>query len=328
MNILILSAGSRCKTLQYFREALNGDGSVVAADSSPLAPALHLADRRYVIPRVDAPDYLSTVLEICRAEQIDVCISLIDPELEVLALHADEFRAVGTTPMISSLEAVQRAFDKREMYHFCIEHGIPTPRTWTDTEVLRSDLADGTAHFPLFAKPATGSASADIRTIKTHQQLTQVLGQNSDTDMIVQDFMDGEPIDVDVYIDMITGEVVSLFAKKKLRMRAGTADKSVSFKDPALERFIIDFCKVAGLRGAVDIDLFATSEGYSLLEVNPRFGGVYPHAYECGVDFPSLLLRNVAGYPNSPIVGEYEEDWAMLAYEDVVMAKIPGLSCE
>ncbi|GAA3868087.1 ATP-grasp domain-containing protein [Tessaracoccus defluvii] len=324
MNVLILSAGSRGKLVSYFQRALAGRGNVVTTDSSELAPTLYLADRHYVVPRITDPDYLPTILDICRRESIDTCLSLIDPELALLADHADEFRAVGVTPMISPAEAVHRGFNKWDMYRFCVDNGIPTPRTWADAATLRADLEAGVVALPLFAKPATGSASANIRTVTDAAELAEAWALAPD--MIVQELMTGEAIDVDVYIDLITGEVISLFAKKKLRMRAGTADKSVSFKDPALDRFVIDFCRVAGFRGAIDIDLFVTDDGYSLLEVNPRFGGVYPHAYECGVDFPSMLLRNVAGEANEPNIGAYEEDWAMLAYEEVVMTRIEGLS--
>lgn len=324
MNVLILSAGSRAKLVSYFQRALGGTGSVIATDSSPLAPALYIADRHYVVPRITEPGYLETILDICRRESIDTCLSLIDPELVLLADHADEFRAIGVTPMISPAEAVHRGFNKWDMFRFCAEHGIPTPRTWSTEASLREDLAAGAASYPVFAKPATGSASANIRTVHNDAELTDAFALAPD--MMAQELMTGEAIDVDVYVDLISGEVVSLFAKKKLRMRAGTADKSVSFKDPALERFVVDFCRVAGFRGAIDIDLFVTDSGYSLLEVNPRFGGVYPHAYECGVDFPSLLLRNISGQANEPSIGAYEADWAMLAYEEVVMTRIEGLS--
>ena len=34
-----------------------------------------------------------------------------------------------------------------------------------------------------------------------------------------------------VIVDMISGEVVSIFTKKKIIMRAGETDRAVSFKD-------------------------------------------------------------------------------------------------
>lgn len=76
-----------------------------------------------------------------------------------------------------------------------------------------------------------------------------------DEGLMVQEFLDGQEIGADVYIDMISGEVVSIFTKKKLKMRAGETDKSVSFKDDKLFSLIEKFVKEAGYRGQIDIDI-------------------------------------------------------------------------
>lgn len=81
---------------------------------------------------------------------------------------------------------------------------------------------------------------------------------------------------------------VEICTKKKLLMRAGETDKSVSFKDAKLFDFIENFVTKAGYRWNIDIDIFEKDGEYFISEVNPRFGG-YPHAYECGCDFMTLI---------------------------------------
>ena len=324
MNVLILTAGSRVQTVTYFKRALAGRGRVITTDASELAPALYAADGHHVVPLINDPDYLPTILRICRDEEISVALSLLDPELSLLAKHVDEFEAIGTKVMISPAEVVERAFDKWVMYQWLTAEGLPTPRSWIDLEACHADLDAGVAQFPLFVKSRTGSASAGIARIDSRTELDAAFAATSG--LIIQEFLPGEPVDVDVYVDMISGNVAAMFAKKKLRMRAGTADKSVSFKDDSLFALVEDFVTRCGFRGTIDVDLFSTPEGWSILEVNPRFGGVYPHAYECGVDFPSLLLNNVAGKANEPRIGDYEADWAMLGYDGVIMHRIEGLS--
>ena len=49
MNILILSAGTRNKVVQYFVKALEGKGKVIATDMSNLAPAIYDADKYYIV---------------------------------------------------------------------------------------------------------------------------------------------------------------------------------------------------------------------------------------------------------------------------------------
>ena len=68
MNILILSAGTRNKIVQYFVKALAGNGVVIATDCSNLAPAIYEADKHYVVPRMTDEGYIDVILVICKNE--------------------------------------------------------------------------------------------------------------------------------------------------------------------------------------------------------------------------------------------------------------------
>lgn len=61
MNILILSAGTRNKVVQYFRKELEGKGLVIATDCSNLAPAIFDADKYYIVPRMTEPGYIDVM---------------------------------------------------------------------------------------------------------------------------------------------------------------------------------------------------------------------------------------------------------------------------
>ena len=138
---------------------------------------------------------------------------------------------------------------------------------------------------------------------------------------MVQEFLNGQEIGADVYIDMISGEVVSIFTKTKIKMRAGETDKAVSFKDEKLFALIENFVKEAGYRGQIDIDIFDIDGKYYISEVNPRFGGGYPHAYECGCDHMKLILNNLQGNVNKKNIGTYEEGIYMMKYNEVKIVK-------
>ena len=100
-------------------------------------------------------------------------------------------------------------------------------------------------------------------------------------------------------------------------MRAGETDKSVSFKDEKLFKFIENFVSKAGYLWNIDIDVFEKNGEYYISEVNPRFGGGYPHAYECGCDFMSLIVNNIEGNVNEVHIGNYKEDIYMMKYLDL-----------
>lgn len=143
-----------------------------------------------------------------------------------------------------------------------------------------------------------------------------------DAGLMIQEFLDGQEIGADVYIDMLSGEVVSIFTKKKLKMRAGETDKSVSFKDEKLFHLIERFVIESGFLGQIDIDIFEKEGEYFISEVNPRFGGGFPHAYECGCNHMDLIINNLNGLVNNRCIGDYEEGVFMMKYNEVIVRRI------
>ena len=100
-------------------------------------------------------------------------------------------------------------------------------------------------------------------------------------------------------------------------MRAGETDKAVSFKDEKLFELIKKFVIEAGYIGQIDIDIFDIAGEYYISEVNPRFGGGYPHAYECGCEHMKLIYNNLEGKINSNITGEYKSNIYMMKYNEI-----------
>lgn len=317
MNILVLSAGTRNKVVQYFRQSLCGQGTVIATDMSPIAPAIYEADRHYIVPRMTEPGYLGCILEICKNERISGVLSLIDPELSLLAAHQTEFAAVGTTVIGSSYELCERSLNKYQMYQWLTAHNYPCARSYVDWDVFQRAVEDGQVNYPVFVKPICGSASVSIAKAENWETASFLFRR--DSGMMIQEFLRGQEIGADVYIDMISGEVVSIFTKKKLVMRAGETDKAVSFKDEKLFHIITKFAKEAGYRGQIDIDIFEVNGEYYISEVNPRFGGGYPHAYECGCNHIKMILENLKGRINTPSVGEYDSGVYMMKYNEIMI---------
>lgn len=319
MNILILSAGTRNKIVQYFKNAVGSEGTIIATDMSELAPAVYEADKFYKVPRITEEGYIDIIFDICKKENINGVLSLIDPELSLLAQYKDEFEALGVTVIGSSYELCERALDKMEMYEWLSTHGYKCAKSYVDKEAFYADIEQGLIQYPVFVKPVCGSASIAIS--KVHDKETiELLFSHSDN-LMIQELLDGQEIGADVYIDMISKEVVSIFTKKKIVMRAGETDKAVSFKDENLFALIKSFAEESGWLGQIDIDIFDVDGEYYISEVNPRFGGGYPHAYECGCNHIMMILNNLKGLENEKAIGEYEENLYMMKYIDVMIRK-------
>lgn len=315
MNILILSSGTRNKIVQYFKKTIGDAGRVICTDMSDLAPSIYEADKYYIVPRVTASGYIDIILDICRKEKITGVISLIDPELSLLAANKERFDNIGTKVIGSSYELCEMALDKFSMYNWLMEHEYKCAKSYIDKEEFYFDIEAGRIDYPVVVKPVRGSAS--IAFSKAYDKETVELLFAHEKGLMIQEFLKGQEIGADVYIDMISGEVVSIFTKKKIAMRAGETDKSVSFKDDDLFKLIYRFVSEVGYRGQIDIDIFDVGGNYYISEVNPRFGGGYPHAYECGVDHMKLIVKNLRNEKNSNIVGCYNEGCVMMKYNEV-----------
>lgn len=317
MNILFCSAGRRGKLLEDFRTSLSSGSVLVGADCSPYAPALYFADKRYLVPRIDAPDYIQRLLEICESEKINAITTLIDPEIMLLAENREKFTVLGVEVLAPYEGTAELCYDKFKMFQFLRSRHVNTVETWGSFQEFDAAYQKGQVKFPVFVKPRRGSGSVGAHRVFDRETLCADM--EKDPSLIVQELMDCEDMDADVYIDTISHQAVSAFSKRKLETRIGGASKTVSFKDEALFRFIREICSVLRFNGPVDMDFFCRDGVYYLSEVNPRFGGAYLHAYGAGVDFIKLIERNVNGIENQPRFGDYEEGVVMMMYDGAVI---------
>jgi len=315
VNVLILSCGIRNKLVNYFKMVLDGRGRVMAADSSHLAPALYDADKYFIVPRLNETGYKESILNICKENNIHAVFSLIDPELSFLASCRQEFLNIGTTPVISDYDVVEMCFNKFAMYQFLVNNHFKTIKSFICKDEFYKNVELGTINYPVFLKPFNGSASININLAVSKEEVEVQFRRYKG--LMIQEFASGTEYGADVYMDMISGEPVAIFTKEKIKMRAGETDKSVSIKDEKLFDLIKSFVKKAGLKGVIDIDIFKVNDEYYISEVNPRFGGGYPHAYECGVNIPQMIINNINGCVNEDVIGRYDAGIYMMKYSDI-----------
>ena len=116
------------------------------------------------------------------------------------------------------------------------EHGYNCAKSYIDKDEFFFDIENGMVKYPVFVKPAKGSASIAISKVYDRETVELLLAHSDG--LMIQEFLDGQEIGADVYIDIITGEIISIFTKNKIKMRAGETDKAVSFKDDKLFQLI------------------------------------------------------------------------------------------
>ena len=317
MNILITSCGRRTQLIKYFKNEFKDIGNVVVTDCDELAPALYFADKFYITNKINDINYINDLIEICKKENIKGIMSLIDPELSLLAKNKEKFKEIGVELIGSNYEATELCFDKYEFFKFLNENNFKCAKTYISLEDFKKDYNDGKISFPVFIKPRTGSASLGINKVDfiEHLELLYKLFPN----MIIQEFIPGQEYGVDCYIDLVSSEVISIFAKKKIKMRSGETDKAVSIKNEKLFNIIEELVRKLNLRGTVDIDVFESNGEWIISEINPRFGGGHLLAYKCKENYPQFIINNLNNNKNKPNIGSYQEGKYMLKHDTLLV---------
>ncbi len=313
--VLISSAGRRVELIQCFRAAagrLDLSLKVIACDRSPdLSAACHAADRAFAVPGCDDETFIEAVSDICRAENVDLVIPTIDPELLPFALHAERFAQAGTRVHVSPPQVVEVARDKLVTMQTFDRAGLPVPRT-DALEDARDAMADWS--WPVFVKPRSGSASRSISVV--HR--SDALPRDSAEPMIVQEYLSGPEYTINVFVDG-AGAIRCCIAHQRLSVRAGEVEKGRTVRLPELPEFARGLARaLPTARGALCFQAIAdTTRGLRIIELNARFGGGYPLADRAGAVFAQWLLEEVAGLPVSA-----NDDWRdgvlMLRYDSAV----------
>ena len=309
-NILFTCAGRRNYLINYFKEALNGNGKIIAVDNQLNAPALIDADLAIQVSSIYSDTYVEELKNICKEHAVDAIISLNDLELPVLTKRKKDIEECGAIVIISDERAIEISFDKWKTYQFLKSNNLLTPNTYIDINLVYKDLKAGNLTFPLILKPRWGSASIGIEIVENEEELDyayrlqkikltrSILNKASEEDInsaiLIQEKINGTEYGMDV-VNNFSNEYFGTFAREKLSMRSGETDKAMSVIIPELSDIGERISKNLKHIGNLDCDVFICGDKIYVLELNPRFGGGYPFSHEAGINTAAIYIEWING---------------------------------
>lgn len=299
MNVLLTSAGRRTSLLRLFRSAAEQGGQVWAGDTDPLAPTLQAADRSVVLPSIQAPSYLPTLLDHVDAHDIDLVVPLIDPDLLSLAEARSRFDDAGCQLLTSDPSLLDLAHDKWSTVQHFSERGFRTPASWLPEKSLPDEWTD-----PVFIKPRQGSASTNARRVDRDEAARVAASMESP---LLQEVVDAPEVTVDALFDL-SGRLLHYVPRLRLRTMAGESIQGRTLSDPDLDAWLRRLLREIGelgARGPITVQAFRTEPTPTLSEINPRFGGGFPLTHAAGGCYPEWILRMCRGASLTPRLGEY-----------------------
>lgn len=315
INILLTSVGRRSYMVEYFQKALDGAGLVHVANSSSQSPAFGIADKCVVTPIIYDKNYIPFLLSYCQENKIDALISLFDIDIPVLSKNKQAFEKIGTRIITAEPWVTEICNDKWKTYLFLKENGFATPKTFLSPDAAIAEIEKGELSYPLFVKPRWGMGSIAVfeaenelelrvfydktkRTIgKTY--LKYESGADLDECVMIQEKLNGQEHGMDVINDL-DGKPCNVIVKKKIAMRAGETDCSVTVDEPEIKALGERLASIFHHPGNLDADVFLTENGAYILEMNARFGGGYPFSYMAGANLPNAIVAWLRGETVAP----------------------------
>lgn len=317
MNILITSAGQRVSLVKAFQIELknrNSNSKVFTVDLNPiLAPACHISDGYFSVPRVTDENYIPQLLEICLANSIKLVIPTIDTELLVLSQHKQAFLEKGVMVVVSDSSFIEKCRDKRLTNDLFVECGIAIPKQYNKSKL----------EFPTFVKPYDGSLSKGIFLANSIEDIKDEHLANEKL-MFMQYISPAEydEFTVDCYFDRHS-MLKCAVPRKRIFIRAGEISKGVTRKNNILSEFKKNLGSLKGAIGCLTIQVFChkKSEEILAIEINPRFGGGYPLSYAAGANYPLWLIQEYIDNLEIDSFDDWKDNLLMLRYDDEVLVE-------
>src|SRR3954471_6549700 len=287
--VILTGVGKRYDIVSAFAQ----HAFTIAADPSPLAPAQYAAGMRVAPPRIDTPDYVPFLEELCERHGVGAVVPLTDLDIEVLA------RAPSLPAFVPGADVARATYDKFETHELLLRHGLPSPPTVLPGEEPPS--------YPVMVKPRQGSGARSIHPAADREEMEFFVRYVKEA-VMVQRLMGGPEFSIDILCDL-DGRCLNAIPRTMIESRGGESIKGTVIHDEELIDLGRSVGEALGVRGPSTVQAFRDPEiGLGITDVNTRFGGAFPapmYAALPGRTYPELIVSMARGERVEPHVGEF-----------------------
>ena len=298
---------------------------LIGTDINTDAVGKYLCDQFYKIsPINDVNNYLTSLQNICKKEEINIILPQNTQELLVLARNSQIFAELGTHVLISKYESIQKANDKFELMKICRTCGIPVAnfeKVANFKHLLNSAMELGWPEKKIVVKPPSSNGQRGVRIIDekrdfkktfysekpsnlytTLDDLEKVLGATF-PELIVTEYLPGEEYSVDM---IRKGNLMTAIPRKRDLIRSGiTFNGSVEYRKDIIDYSfklaeILDLEYSFGFQYKLD-----ESNVPKILESNPRVQGTMVLSTIAGANIIYSSVKLLLGED----IPEFNIDW-------------------
>ena len=282
---------------------------IVATDMWPNSFGLMETAYRYVIPPASSPNYVDSLLKICKKENVQAIATGSEPELKKVSQNSKIFEENDVKVLLNDWDIIEKCTDKYKLTQILKSMNIPCPEFFL---YENEDDLKKVESYPVIIKPRVGGGSQNVFLAMDEEELkffTKYLKKYG-FEPLVQEYVGNHDEEYTIgilYAD--NGKLLTSIAMKRMlgsglstRQTILSKSKQKYVISSGISQGIIDeFTEVremgikiaAGLNvnGPVNIQCRKTEEGIIPFEINPRFSGTSSPRCLVGLNEADIFCR-------------------------------------
>lgn len=295
--------------------------TVIGTDMSNDPSNKYIVDKFYQIASVDHDDYISSILDICKIEHVDILLPQMSAELPKYLEVLSEFEQIGTIVSMTNSPQINIANNKLKLFQFMKRVGIETPAfAKADSfDSFKNGLFElGYPYKPVVVKLPESSGARGVRVIDeskskyeifAHEKPTSVyvsyedmksilldaekeLGKGLFPELMLMEYLPGDEYDIDLLA--ANGSVLYSAGRRNPEMVMSISQTSILEKNERAERIAEQLVNALSLDGNLGFDFKFDSSGQAqLLEINPRIDATVSIFAAGGLNLPYLRIKQL-----------------------------------
>lgn len=273
LNVLITGAGSAMAQSLFKALIMSKYGQlarIIFTNSEVMGAGFFMSphvSKGYIVPVAKDPTYIDKIIEICKAEKINILFSGTEHEIYALAQAKDRLmRECSTLVMLSDSYVINIGTDKKETANFFETYHLPFPKTKLFNEY--KELVDRVG-YPIFMKPRSASASRNIFIIHNEKELMEHKFAE-DEEIILQEYLEGEEeYTAEVFVTRTNQVAGSIIMKRELQY--GLSYWGIVEKNEEMKQVIEAVARCLKPMGPINIQFKIINGKVIPFEINTRF---------------------------------------------------------
>ena len=266
---------------------------IVASDINAQAAGLYRSDVGILVPQPSSPDYVESIIKICKEQNVQAVFVGSDEELLPVAFAKEKIeKETGAVVLINTLSVISTGIDKWKTFEFLKKNDLPCAESSLPENKEKFIEEHG---FPLVVKPREGHGSLHFYIVNNKDEMEQAISaiQKIKWRPIIQEYLHGENVEFTsgVTVDKTGKNIMSSISMRKTLKQGQTYKAFIEgFEDirKSAEETALKF----GCRGSINIQTKMIENKSKIFEINPRFSATCPIRAVAGINEPDIIFRN------------------------------------